>query len=56
MNLFPFVYLLLSLVPLVFYIISIIQAVTALKIVVFAMLLSISLYSGAIRRKSMIRV
>ena len=54
MNLFPFVYLLLSLVPLVFYFISILQAMTALKILAFAMLLSISLYSGAIRRKSII--
>ena len=56
MNLFPFVYLLLSLVPLVFYVISIIQAVTALKIVALALLLSISLYSGAIRRKSIMSI
>ena len=55
MNLFPFVYLLLSLVPLVFYVISIIQAVTALKIVALALLLSISLYSGAIRKESIMK-
>jgi len=56
MNLFPFVYLLLSLVPLVFYIVSIIQAITALKIIALALLLSISLYSGAIRRKSIMKL
>ena len=56
MNLFPFVYLLLSLVPLVFYIVSIIQAITALKIIALALLLSISLYSGAIRRKSIVKL
>src|SRR4030066_1404069 len=55
MNLFPFVYLLLSLVPLVFYVISIIKAMTALKITALAMLLSISLYSGAIRRKPIMK-
>lgn len=55
MNLFPFVYLLLSLVPLVFYSISIIQEMTVLKIMALALLLSISLYSGAIRRKSIMK-
>jgi hypothetical protein len=55
MNLFPFVYLLLSLVPLVFYAISILQEITVLKIIAFALLLSISLYSGAIRKKSLIK-
>jgi hypothetical protein len=46
MKLFLFVYLLLSLVQLVLYVISIIQTVTAFKIVMLALLLSISLYSG----------
>jgi len=55
MNLFPFVYLLLSLVPIVFDVVSIIQAMTALKIMALAMLLSISLYSGVIRRKSIMK-
>jgi hypothetical protein len=55
MYLFPYVYLLLSLVPLVFYIISIIQAMTVLKIMALAMLLSISLYSGAVRKKSIMK-
>jgi hypothetical protein len=55
MNLFPFVYLLLSLVPLVFYAISILQEITVLKIIAFALLLPISLYSGAIRKKSLIK-
>jgi hypothetical protein len=55
MKLFPFVYLLLSLVPFVLYVISIIQTVTAFKIVALALLLSISLYSGAIRKKAIIK-
>ena len=55
MNLFPFVYLLLSLIPIVLNVVSIIQAVTALKIIAQTMLLSISLYTGAIRRKSMMK-
>jgi len=55
MNLFPFVYLLLSLVPLVLYVISIIQAMTTLKIVTLALLLSISLYSGFIRKDSIVK-
>ena len=54
MNLFPYVYLLLSLVPLVFYVIFIIQAITAFKILALTMLLLISLYSGAIRKSSII--
>ena len=55
LNLFPFVYLLLSLVPIVLYVVSLFQAVTTLKIIALAMLLSISLYSGAIRRKSIMK-
>ena len=55
MNLFPFVYLLLSLVPIVLDVVSIIQTMTALKIVVLTLLLSISLFSGTVRRKSIIR-
>lgn len=55
MNLFPFVYLLLSLVPLVFYAVSIIQAMSALKIMALALLLSISLYSGAVRKKCIMK-
>ena len=55
MNLFPFVYLLLSLVPLVLYAVSIIQTMTALKIIALTLLLSISLFSGTVRRKSIIK-
>lgn len=55
MKLFPFVYLLLSLVPLVLFAISIIQTVTAFKMVALALLLSISLYSGVVRKKSIVK-
>jgi hypothetical protein len=55
MKLFPFVYLLLSLVPLVLLVVSIIQAMTALKIMAVVLLLAFSLYSGAIRRKSIMK-
>jgi hypothetical protein len=55
MRLFPFVYLLLSLVPLVLYVISIIQTVTVFKIVTLALLLSISIYSGFIRIKNIVK-
>ena len=55
MNLFPFVYLLLSLVPLVFYVASVIQAMTVVKIMALAMLVTISLYSGTIRRKAIMK-
>jgi hypothetical protein len=55
MNLFPFVYLLLSLVPLVFYVVSIIQTMTAIKMLALSLLLLISLFSGIVRRKSIIK-
>jgi hypothetical protein len=55
MRLFPFVYLLLSLVPLVLYVISILQTVTVFKIVALALLLSISIYSGSIRMRNIIK-
>jgi hypothetical protein len=55
MKLFPFVYLLLSLVPIVFYVISLVQSITILKILTLALLLSFSIYSGAIRKKAIIK-
>ena len=55
MNLFPFVYLLLSLVPIVLYVVSITQTITALKILTLALLLSFSIYSGIIRRKTIMK-
>jgi len=55
MKLFPFVYLLLSLVPIVFYVISLVQTITVLKILTLALLLSFSIYSGAIRKKAIIK-
>jgi hypothetical protein len=55
MRMFPFVFLLLSLFPLVLLFVSIIQAVTPIKIIFLALLLLISLYSGAVRRKSLIK-
>jgi hypothetical protein len=55
MKLFPFVYLLLSLVPIVFYVISLVQSITVLKILTLALLLSFSIYSGAIRKKAIIK-
>ncbi len=53
MKLFPFVYLLLSLVPILLYVFSIMQTITVLKILTFAILLLISIYSGVIRRKNL---
>ena len=54
MTLFPYVYLLLSLVPIILFVISIIQAATAIKIVALVLQISISLYSGAVRKKSIL--
>jgi len=55
MKLFPVVYLLLSLVPIVLYVISIVQTITVLKILTLALLLSFSIYSGVIRRKAIMK-
>jgi hypothetical protein len=55
MELFPFVYLLLSLVPIVLYVVSVMQTITVLKILTFAILLLISSYSGVIRRKNLMQ-
>ncbi len=54
MKQFPFIYLLLSLVPLVFIVVSIIETITILKITVLILLLMFSVYSGVIRRKSIL--
>jgi hypothetical protein len=54
MKLFPFVYLLLSLVPIVLYVVSITQTITILKILTLAPLLSFSIYSGVIRKKAIL--
>jgi len=55
MKLFPLVFLLLSLVPIILFVISIIQTMTVLKILTLALLLSFSIYSGAIRKKAIIK-
>jgi hypothetical protein len=55
MKLFPFVYLLLSLVPIVLYVVSIVQTITFLKILTLALLLMFSIYSGVIRKKAIIK-
>jgi hypothetical protein len=55
MKLFPLVFLLLSLVPIILFVISIIQTMTFLKILTLALLLSFSIYSGAIRKKAIIK-
>ena len=55
MKLFPFVYLLLSLVPIVLYVISLVQIITVLKIATLALLLMFSIYSGVIRKKAIIK-
>jgi hypothetical protein len=52
MKQFPFVYLLLSLVPIVFIVISLLDTITIFKITVLILLLIFSVYSGIIRRKS----
>ncbi len=55
MKLFPYVYLLLSLVPIVLYVVSIMQTLAVLKILTLALLLSFSIYSGVIRRKAIMK-
>ena len=47
----PLIYGLLSLIPLIFIVISIVQGFTVFKIVVIALLLLVSFYSGFISRK-----
>ena len=54
MRQFPFVYFLLSLVPLVFIVISILESITIIKITLLILLLTFSIYSGVIRRKSLL--
>jgi hypothetical protein len=55
MKLFPFVYLLLSLVPIVLYVVSIMQTITILKILNLSLVLLFSIYSGVIRRKTILK-
>jgi hypothetical protein len=55
MKLFPFVYLLLSLVPIVLYVVSMIQTIAILKIVNLSLVLLFSIYSGVIRRKAIFK-
>ncbi len=55
MKQFPFIYLLLSVVPLLALVVSISEIVTPLKIVLLILLLFVSIYSGLIRRNSLIR-
>ncbi len=55
MKQFPFTYFLLSVVPIVVILFSISEAVTFLKIVLLVLLLFVSIYSGIIRRKSILR-
>jgi len=47
----PITYGLLTLIPLVFCIVALVQEVTVLKVVVLVLLLAVSVYSGAISRK-----
>ena len=51
LKLFPFVYLLLSVVPMAAFVFSIIQELAIYKITLLVALLAFSLYSGIIRRK-----
>ena len=55
MRLFPFVYLFLSVIPILLVITSILQVLTISKIVVLVGLLIFSLYSGVIRRKNILK-
>ncbi len=52
LKLFPFVYILLSFVPVSLAAFSIIQEMTFSKVVLLALLLMFSLYTGIVRRKS----
>ena len=52
MKQFPYVCLFLTLVPIVFAVVSILERLTILKIIVLILLLTFSVYSGIIRRKS----
>jgi hypothetical protein len=54
LKLFPFVYILLSLVPIVLTVFSVIQDLVVYKIALLAGLLVFSLYSGIIRRKNLL--
>jgi hypothetical protein len=54
MNLFPLVYLLMSLLPIALSIISILQNLTASKIAVLTGLLIFSFYTGLARRKNLL--
>jgi cobalamin synthase len=55
LKMFPFVYGLLSLLPMVLLIISFAQELVIFKFVIIFLLLFISLYSGIIRRKILVR-
>jgi hypothetical protein len=52
MKQFPYIYLLLSLVPIVLIVVSMVETITILKISVLILLLVFSIYTGVIRRKS----
>jgi hypothetical protein len=54
MRLFPFIYLLMSLLPIVLSIISILQSLVVFKILVLAGLLVFSLFTGIVRRKNLL--
>ncbi len=54
MKLFPFIYLLMSLLPIALSIISILQSIAISKIVVLTGLLMFSFYSGLVRRKNLL--
>ena len=53
LKLFPFVYVLLSLIPVALTLASITQAASAYKIILVALLLVFSIFSGAVRRKNL---
>ena len=53
LGLFPFVYLQLSVLPIVLVAVSFIQGPTAYKVVLLASVLAFSVYTGIIRRKTL---
>ena len=55
LRIFPFVFLLLSLVPSVFVVFSIVQEFAYLKLALLVGLLAFSIYSGTVRRRNLLQ-
>jgi hypothetical protein len=55
LTLFPLVYLLLSALPIALIVISLLQVITFYEILLFAATLAFSVYTGIIRRKTLVR-